>query len=100
MPIPASRTSAMETLQPTLDRRQCGVAGQIDLQRGHRDIALCNGIEVGSRAGILAGAGGPDPVYGSAARILRRNDGLGAMTVTESAGAEAVELFKRDVGDV
>src|ERR1700722_8172423 len=90
----------MNTFQPTLDHRQGGVAGQIDLQRGHRNKVLCNGMEVGSWAGILAGAGGADPVYGAAAWILCRNDGLRAMAVAESAGAEAAKLFKRNVGDI
>src|SRR5579862_8568583 len=76
------------------------MAGQIDLQRGHRNIALCNGIEVGSGAGILFGPGGPDPVYGAAAWILSRNDGLGAVPVAESAGTEAAKLIKGHVGDI
>src|SRR5271156_5630186 len=66
IPIPAKRTSAIDTFQPTLHNRQRGVSGQIDLQRGHRDVVLCNGGEVGSGAGIVLGAGGADPVYGAA----------------------------------
>src|SRR5689334_10406060 len=100
MPIPAKRRSAIDIFQPTLHGRQRGVSGQIDLQRGHRNKALVDSVEIRSGSGILLCASGTDPVYGSPARIPCRNDGLGAMAVAESARTKATKLVEGDVGHV
>src|SRR5882757_3810016 len=100
MPIPANRTSAIDAFQPALHGRQCGVSGQVDLQRRHGNIALCDGVEVRPWTGVLLRSSWADPVYGAASRILRPDDGFGSVAVTESGRAKATKLLERHVRDV
>src|SRR5690242_18368814 len=48
-------------LHPAADLLQRLVAGQVDVDRRHRDIAAADRVEVGARAIVLGAAGGPDP---------------------------------------
>src|SRR6516225_10129033 len=92
MPIPARRRSAIQAIQPAGERGKHRMAREIDLQRSHRDIAVRHGVEVGSGAAFLLGARGSYPVDRTSARILGAHHRLGAVTVAESAGAEATQL--------
>ena len=71
------------------ESRQRRVAGEIDLQRRHRDVALRDGVEIGAGPGILSGAGGATQYTGRPRGSSARIDGLGAVPVAEPAWRES-----------
>src|SRR5207244_1584267 len=72
----------------------------VDLQRSYRDVPLSDGVEVRTRPGILLRSGRPHPVDGTAPRVLRADNGLGAVAKAQPAGAKAPQLPERHVRDV
>ena len=57
------------------------------MDRGDRDVAVGDGVEIGAGAGVLGGAGRADPPDLAAARIALRDARLGAVAMAMTAKA-------------
>ena len=83
-----ARSGALHRLSHVHPVGQCGVIGQIHLQRGEGDMAGERGVEIGAIHIVLGGASAANLVHGLAARILLCDDAFGRMSSTQSAYLE------------
>src|SRR6185312_17542993 len=100
MPMPENRRSGMEAFQPMLQAGQRGMAGEIDLQRSHRDITLIDGFEIRARSRVLLRPRGSHPVHGPPARVARGQDGLRTMAKSEPRATKAMQRRRGYVGNI
>src|SRR5271167_125459 len=99
MPMPLRRGPSMKLvkIKPPLEVGQGCMASQIDLQRSYGREPFSNGVKIRAGPGVLPGARVANPVYVAAARVLRPDDGLGAMPAAQPSYPYAAQLSVRQV---
>src|SRR5271170_6153653 len=102
MPMPLRRGPSMKLLkiEPPLEAQQRVMARQIDLQRRDRREPFSDSVKVRARPRVLTGAGIAHPVYVAAPRILRLDDGLGAVPAAQAGYLDAAQLPIRQIRNI
>ena len=62
---------------------------QVDLQRGHGNVTVAQGVEIGSLACILFSAGRTNPVDRVATRVCRLENRFRLVTMTKARPAKS-----------
>src|SRR3546814_8105920 len=86
-----------QAVDPAGDLLERLVAGQVDVDRGDRDVAGAHGVEVGAGAAVVFGTcrAAPPPV--APARILLLDAGFGAVAVAQACDLETGHLDRKSV---
>ena len=74
--------------------------GKIELQRGHRYVAMFNGVKVRSGPRILSGTRRTDPVKQPAPGVVRLYHRLGAMAIAEARRLKSAQLGPAHIGHI
>src|ERR1700685_1351729 len=99
MPMPLKRGPSMKLvkIEPPLETYERVMASQVDLQRSYGREPFRNGVKVRARPCVLSRTRIANPVYVAAARILRFDDGLGAVPAAEARHLDAAQLPVRQI---
>src|SRR3546814_2556325 len=89
-----------QAVDPAGDLLERLVAGQVDVDRGDRDVTGAHGGEVGAGAAVELGACRADPPPVASARVLLLDAGFGAVAVAQARDLETGHLLPRQVGHV
>src|SRR3546814_1489525 len=77
-----------QAVDPAGDLLERLVAGQVDVDRGDRDVTGAHGVEVGAGAAVELGACRADPPPVASARVLLLDAGFGAVAVAQARDLE------------